>query len=98
MAIKGLHNVTLDSDLPKGIIKAKDLKPGQYGVVVDSNTAHGHQGRIIGRVFTPVQNKESFHVQKFFALDNPSSTWNDPNYTLRLLTPGEAITLVIGDQ
>jgi hypothetical protein len=92
MAKQDKHLVTLNDELIPDFIPASEMKPGEYGVVTEGP----HRGRVVGRIWATTMNANP-DAQRFFAVDNPSSTWNDPRFVLRLLKAGERFTVVVGE-
>lgn len=89
MATRDIHKVELNVPETVSVIPAMQMKRGQYAKIADF--ANGQEGRIIGRTWASGPDEE-----RFFALDNPKSTWHDPDFSVRVLRPGEIITIVVG--
>jgi hypothetical protein len=94
MATRDLHKVELNIPAKNAVIMATDMRPGQYAKVVSERGQN--EGRIIGRLWTSESYSNS-DDQKFFALDNPASTWTTPTFEVRVLKPGELINMTIGE-
>ncbi len=95
MALRDKHTIEMNQT-PAVVVHCSEMKPGDYAEIIDSPGAN-NTGRIIGRVWCSNAPRNSLY-ERFFALDNPGSTWSDPSFTVRILQPGETVTLTIGDE
>lgn len=96
MADRDRHKVIID-DREFNTRLASDMDIGTYGIIIDDGKPGScvNAGRIIGRHWSSNCNKK--RTAELFALDNPGSTWSNPSFTVRVLQPGEEITLRIGE-
>ena len=89
MANRDRHAVTLCNYQYPPVQSTQDMKIGQYAVVLSDNG--NNKGRIICRIW------RSDSTLECVAIDNPHSTWDNPNFAVRILEPGEFFKVVVGE-
>lgn len=96
MATQNIHEVSLHDPVPEEGIPASEMRPGQYAEILDNDNYNA--GRIVGRIWSGSSgSSNSDYKQRFFAIDNPKSTWSDLRAQVRILRPGEIIHITVGE-